>query len=61
MSSEDEQFGSLSIKSVFNLNNCTNRKKSDIWRHFGILHNNDVPVEDCYHCILCFNNKKLVK
>lgn len=57
--SEDDNSNSnsMTIKSVFD----SKKKRSEVWKYFGGLYNDEVLVDEYYHCILCFNDKKLMK
>lgn len=59
MNSIDLSDNSLSIKSAYETDNMCGRKKSDIWKYFGRIFKDDVQLDQLFHCIPCFKEKKI--
>ena len=52
---EDE----LTIKCCIETDNAMRRKKTDVWKYFGRIYKDNIQIDDYFHCIVCFNEKKL--
>lgn len=52
---------SLVIKCCLETDNFKDKKCSEVWKYFGRIFRDGVQLDNCYHCMLCFNEKKLPK
>lgn len=59
MSTIDPSDRSISIKPAFETDNMCKRKSSEAWKYFGRMFKDNVQLDNLFHCIPCFNEKKI--